>query len=114
MVNELKAYYIVSDNGVIDLIIGQEKDKKQVAVTTLDYIQKKNDVSWLKYRILEIDAEGIMIEGYINMVTTIKMNGQPIRTILNDFYNIPEIIEKYMEEENDYRHYEYISEYIKL
>jgi hypothetical protein len=114
MVDKLKAYYIVDDNGKIeDLIVGQEDEESQVAQTTLDYIQKRND-TWLKYRIVELKAEGVIHKGHINIVTTIKMSGMPIRTILNNFYNIIEIIENYMKLENDYRHYSYYTEYIKL
>lgn len=111
--DELKAYYITDDNGIVkDLIIGTKEDR-QVAETTLDYIEKYND-SWLKHRIIELSAEGIMLKEYINIVTTIRMNGIPIRCILNDFYNIVEIIERYMGLESDYRHYTYCTEYIKL
>lgn len=111
--NELKAFYITDDNGIIkDLIIGTKEDR-QVALTTLDYIEKTND-TWLKHRIVELSVEGIMLKEYINIVTTIKMNGIPIRCIINNFYNIVEIIESYMELESDYRHYTYCTEYIKL
>lgn len=111
--DELKAYYITDDNGIVkDLIIGTE-ESRQVAETTLDYIEKSND-SWVKHRIVELPIEGIRHKGYMNIVTTIKMNGIPIRCILNGFYSLIETIDKYMSIEDDYKHYSYISEYIKL
>lgn len=111
--NELKAFYITDDNGIIkDLIIGTKEDR-QVALTTLDYIEKTND-SWLKHRVVEMPAEGIIHKGHMNIVTTIKMNDIPIRCILNGFYSLIETIDEYMSIEDDYRRYSYISEYIKL
>lgn len=111
--NELKAFYITDDNGIIkDLIIGT-KESRQVAETTLDYIEKGND-TWLKHRIVELSAEGIRHKGNTNIVTTIKMNGIPIRCILNGFYSLIETIDKYMSIEDDYRKYSYITEYIKF
>lgn len=111
--NELKAFYITDDNGIIkDLIIGTKEDR-QVALTTLDYIEKSNN-SWIRHRIVELPIEGIRNKGYMNIVTTIKMNGIPIRCILNGFYSLIETIDKYMNLNDDYRHYTYCTEYIKL
>lgn len=111
--NELKAFYITDDNGIIkDFIIGTKEDR-QVALTTLDYIEKGND-TWLKHRIIELPVEGIRHKGHINIVTTIKMNGIPIRCILNGFYSLIETIDKYMNLDDDYRKYTYCTEYIKL
>lgn len=111
--DELKAYYITDDNGIIkDLIIGT-KESRQVAETTLDYIERGND-SWVKHRIVELPIEGIRHKGNTNIVTTIKMNGIPIRCILNGFYSLIETIDKYMSIEDDYRKYSYVSEYIKF
>lgn len=109
----LKAFYITNDNGDIkDLIIGTKEDR-QVALTTLDFIESRND-SWLKHRVVEVKAEGIIHKGHMNIVTTIKMNGIPIRCILNGFYSLIETIDEYMSIEDDYRHYSYCTEYIKL
>lgn len=111
--NELKAFYITDDNGIIkDLIIGTKEDR-QVALTTLDFIESRND-SWLKHRVVEIPAEGIIHKGYMNIVTTIKMNGIPIRCILNGFYSLIETIDKYMNIEDDYKKYSYVTEYIRF
>lgn len=110
--NELKAFYITDDNGIIkDLIIGTE-ESRQVAETILDYIEKSND-TWLKHRIIELSAEGIIHKG-MNIVTTIKMNGNPIRCIINGFYSLIETIDKYMSIEDDYRKYSYVTKYIKF
>lgn len=111
--NELKAFYITDDNGIIkDLIIGTE-ESRQVALTTLDFIKSRNG-TWLKHRIIELSAEGIRHKGHVNIVTTIKMNGIPIRCILNGFYSLIETIDKYMNLNDDYRKYSYCTEYIKL
>lgn len=108
-----KAFYIVDDNGEIkDIIIGDDS-KRQVAETTLDYILKTDD-SWLKHRIVELEIEGYINKGHVNVLTTIKMNNIPIRAIVNDFKNITTIVESYMTLENDYRKYTFNTEYIKI
>lgn len=118
MVYELKAYYIVDDNGrVEDLIIGQE-DEKQMVLEIKDCIEKRNDSEWIKYRVIELPIElpleGIIHNGNINIITTIKLNNIPCRAILNNFYNLVEIVEGYMSLENDYRKFTYHTEFIKI
>lgn len=111
--NELKAFYITDDNGIIKYLIIGTEESRQVAETTLDYIENKNK-SWLKNKIITLDTEGIIHKGHTNIVTTIKMNGVPIRCILNGFYSLIETIDKYMNIEDDYKKYSYITEYIKF
>lgn len=110
---ELKAFYITDGNSIKDLIIGTEDEVKQTALTTLDFIEKSSN-SWLKNRIIELPAEGIIHKGHMNIVTTIKMNGIPIRCILNGFYSLIETIDNYMNIKDDYRHYTYTSKFIKF
>lgn len=110
----LKAFYITSDNGDIkDLIITTDDNGRQVALTTLNFIESRND-SWLKHRVVELPVEGIIHKGHMNIVTTIRMNGIPIRCILNGFYSLIETIDNYMNINDDYKKYSYVTEYIKF
>ena len=112
--NDLKAYYITDGNTIKDMIIGTEDEVKQTPLTTLDFIEKDNE-SWLKHKIVTVDLEGQIHKGHTNIITTIKMNGTPIRSIANNFQNVVAIVEDYISNDNnDYRKYSYITEFIKM
>ena len=111
---DLKIFYITNDNGeIFDLIIGDDS-KRQVAIATKQFIDENNDNEWLKTRIVELDLEGKIHKGHINILTTIKLNNIPCRVIANNFYNLVEIIEEYMNLENDYRKFTFSTDYIKF
>ena len=110
----LKVFYITNDNGeIFDLIIGDDS-KRQVAIATKQFIDEDNDNEWLKTRVVELPLEGIIHKGHINILTTIKLNNIPCRVIANNFYNLVEIIEEYMNLENDYRKFTFSTDYIKF
>lgn len=109
-----KVFIITNDNGRYeDMIIGDE-NLRQVALSTKDYIEKRNDLEWTKYRVVELPLEGKIHNGNVNIITTIKLNNIPFRAIANNFYNVTEILESYMKLENSYRHYTYHTEFIKI
>lgn len=108
-----KVFIITNDNGRYeDIIIGDES-RRQTALATKDYIEKRNDSEWTKYRIVELPLEGKIHKDRVNIITTIKLNNIPFRAIANNFYNVTEIVESYMNLENSYRHYTYHTEFIK-
>ena len=111
----LKVFYITYDNWKYydDPIIG-DSSKRQVAVATKQFIDEDNDNEWLKTRVVELPLEGIIHKGHINIITTIKLNTSPCRVIANNFYHLVEIIESYMELENDWRKFMLSTDYIKL
>ena len=111
---DLKIFYITNDNGeIFDLIIGDDS-KRQVVIATKQFIDEDNDNEWLKTRIVEVPLEGEIHSGHINILTTIKLNNIPCRAIVNNFYNLVEIIEGYMNLEDDYRKFSFSSEFIKF
>ena len=110
----LKVFYITNDNGeIFDLIIGDDS-KRQVAIATKQFVDEDNDNEWLKTRVVELPLEGIIHKGHVNILTTIKLNNIPCRAIVNNFYNLVETIESYMNLENDYRKFSFQAEFIKL
>ena len=109
-----KIFYILDDNGrIVDCIIGDES-KKQVAISTKEFIEKNNYSEWIKYRIIDLPLEGSIHKDHVNIITTIKLNGQPCRAIANNFYNIIEIVESYLTLENDYRHFDFTCEFVRV
>ena len=112
--DNLKVFYVTDDNGeIFDLIIGDDS-KRQVAEATKQFIDGDNDNEWLKTRIVELLLEGIIHKGHVNILTTIKLNNIPCRVIANNFYNLVEIVESYMNLENDYRKFTFSTDYIKF
>ena len=110
----LKVFYITNDNGqILDLIVGDDS-KRQVAIATKQFIDEDDDNEWIKTRVIELPLEGIIHKGHVNILTTIKLNNIPCRAIANNFYNLVDIIEEYMNLENDYRKFSFQAEFIKL
>ena len=110
----LKVFYVTDDNGeILDLIIGDDS-KRQVAEATKQFVDEDNDNEWLKTRVVELPLEGIIHKGRVNIITTIKLNNIPCRVIANNFYNLVEIVESYMELENDWRKFTFSTDYIRL
>ena len=111
---DLKIFYIIDDNGeILDLIIGDDS-KRQLVEATKQFVDEDNDNEWLKTRVVELPLEGKIHKRHINILTTIKLNNIPCRVIANNFYNLVEIVESYMELENDYRKFSFQAEFIKL
>lgn len=109
-----KVYFITDDNGSIhDLLVGEGDVAQQQAYTTLDYYLKKND-TWLKYRLISMIPDGKLHKESINAVTVVKMNGQPVRAVLNNFINLLDLINTFSSMESEYRHYTYETKYIKI
>lgn len=109
-----KVYVITDDNGKYeDVLVGGE-EVRQVVLTTLDFINKRNDSEYRKFRLVELELEGEIHIGQVNMLTTIKLNNIPIRAIVNNS-DIVDIIEGYMNREDDeYRRYGFHCEFIKI
>lgn len=109
-----KIYIITDDNGrYLDILIG-DSGMRQVAESTKEFIEKKNDNDFIKYRIVELPLEGKIHKGHTNIITTIRLNNIPFRAICNNLYNLVEIIDNYMNSNNDYRKYTYHCEFIKI
>lgn len=110
-----KMYYIVNGNTVLDIIperVGSNTE--QVAKTTLDYIVNdfKHNNEWLKPRIEEVDVEGEFVEGQVNIVTTIKMNNEPVKCIIGNYDKIVDIIDSLKNLDDEYRRYSFQTNYI--
>ena len=107
----MKVYYITNGNQIKDFLLGD--NKKQQAETTADVLNKRNETSWIKYRVEELEVEGKLKEKGFNILTTILMNNKPIRSILNKTNEIVDIVEKYSTYCDDYRNYTYKINYIR-
>ena len=109
-----KVWLITDDNGrYYDILVGDD-NLKQTVLTTKYYIEKDNEIKWVKLRIVQLPLEGKIHRGHTNIITTIKLNNIPIRAIANNFYNLTEIVEGYMSIEDEYRKYNYHTEFIKI
>lgn len=112
MVNK-KVWIITDDNGRYeDVLVGGE-EVRQVALTTLDFINKRNDSEYRKFRLVELELEGEIHIGQVNLLTTIKLNNIPVRAIVNNA-DIVDIIEDYMNKEDEYKKYDFYCEFIKI
>lgn len=108
-----KLLVILDDNGKYeDVLVGGE-DVRQVALTTLDFINKRNDSEYRKFRLVELPLEGEIHIGQVNVLTTIKLNNIPFRAIVNNA-DIVDIIEDYANKEDEYRKYDFHCEFIKI
>lgn len=108
-----KVYVITDDNAKYeDILVGGE-EVKQVALTTLDFINKKNDSEYRKFRLIELPLEGKIHIGKVNVLTTIKLNNIPVRAIVNNS-DIINIIEDYVNKQDDYKKYSFACDYIKI
>ena len=107
----MRVYYITNGNQIKDFLLGD--NKKQQAETTADVLNKRNETSWIKYRVEELEVEGKLKEKGFNILTTILMNNKPIRSILNKTNEIVDIIEEYNTYNDDYRNYTYKINYIR-
>lgn len=109
-----RIYFITDDNGrIVDCIIGDES-KRELTKKTKEFIEKDTEREWIKHRIVELPLEGKIHNGHINIITTIKLNNIPFRAIANNFYNLIEIIESYMNLDDEYRKFSYYTNFIKL
>lgn len=105
-----KIFYIVDDNGLVkDTLIGEEN--RQVANSTLKYINSEED--WVRNRIVELDLIGRINDGF-NILTTIKRNNIPCKSIINNLFNVPKIVGEYTDKNDDYNTYTYSIEKIEL
>lgn len=109
-----KVFIITDDNGRYEDVIIGDDSSRQTAICTKDYIEKRNDLEWTKYRVVELPLEGKIHNGSVNIITTIKLNNIPFRAMANNFYNIVEVIENYMGLEDDYKKFSYHTEFIKM
>jgi hypothetical protein len=107
----MKVYYITNGNEIKDFLLGDNKN--QQAEITADIHNKKNEESWLKYRVEELEVEGKLKDKGINILTTILLNNKPIRSILNKTNEIVNILDEYETYNDDYKNYTYRINYIR-
>lgn len=99
-----KVFAITNGNEVLDILIGEQK--RQIAENTRDFIIKGNqEEAWLDTYIVELNAEGELHEGKINILTLITLNNEPHLAIINEIINVVERIEDIKNKETEYRHY---------
>ena len=109
-----KVWIITDGNGKYEDVLTGGEEVRQVALTTLDFINKRNDSEYRKFRLIELKLEGEIHIGQVNLLTTIKLNNIPVRAIVNNA-DIVDIIESYMNnKDNEYRKYDFHCEFIKI
>ena len=109
-----KVFIITDDNGVYyDFSVGEESIRGEVE-RTKELIDEGRAESWLNTKIVELPIEGKIHKGHTNIITTIKLNNVPFRAIANSVHSLVEIVENYMDLENEFRKYTYHCEFIKI
>lgn len=107
-----KVWIISDDNGRYSSVTIGGDEEREIAQATLKFIEEGNE-SWIKNRLIELPLEGEIHIGQVNILTTIKLNNIPFRAIVNNA-DIVDIIEYYMNKEDEYRKYDFYCEFIKI
>lgn len=106
-----KVFIISDDNGRYKSVTIGGDEEKEIAEATLKFIEEDNE--WIKNRLIELQLEGEIHIGQVNLLTTIKLNNIPVRAIVNNA-DIVDIIEDYINIQDEYKKYDFYCEFIKI
>lgn len=99
-----KIFIITNGNEIFDILIGEQK--RQMAENTRDFIIKGNqEERWLDTYIVELNTDGNLHKGHINILTLITLNNEPHLAILNELMNVVEKVDDIKNKETEYRRY---------